>query len=110
MLNNIIYNYKNKSTVTNMRSKPKLQIYPISKIAPRMNIEPIAPIIIHTQKIVEPLSNNIIQSTTPIVVEEKYTKFNKNIYIISNIQGGGSKKYLDDITNHYITVIMIINL
>jgi len=31
----------------------------------------------------------------------------KKVYIISNIVGGGSKKYLDDIKNHYIDVKFI---
>ena len=35
----------------------------------------------------------------------------RSVYVISNIEGGGSKKYLDDIINHYtdINFIMIIN-
>jgi hypothetical protein len=60
--------------------------------------------------IIEPVSNPIIE---PVLkprfevekLEQKYE--NKTIYIISNIQGGGSKKYLDDITSHYINTEFI---
>lgn len=46
------------------------------------------------------------------ITQEPSTKIKKNIvYVISNIEGGGSKKYLDDIINHYtmINFIMIKN-
>ena len=60
----------------------------------------------------EPVTNPrtpFIEPTTnlqPTCIEP--TKYeNKTIYIISNIQGGGSKKYLDDMTSHYINTEFI---
>jgi hypothetical protein len=50
----------------------------------------------------QPISDSI---ETGILQENEVD--DKTIYIISNIQGGGSKKYLDDITNHYTNIPII---
>jgi hypothetical protein len=121
MLNNIINNKSNaifrqpqtfentqlKLSFANPVIKPVIKPRPIEPVTKPQPIEPIIkpqPIepVIKPQPIEpvinpQPIVKEAINDT--VTLEQKYE--NKTIYIISNIQGGGSKKYLDDITSHY---------
>ena len=90
----------------------KPNIFEINKhpnISPELNIHPqINPVkfflnnFMKPIKLVEPVYKPLIE---PLPLEQN--SVNKTIYIISNIQGGGSKKYLDDITSHYVNTQFI---
>jgi len=109
MLNAIIYNYKNSQSALPSNNKYK-HSYKNQHLTPKLNIQTLQHPI-QTPPTIQPPIQSIIQPSIQSIIQpsiqptiQKYVDFNKNIYIISNIQGGGSKKYLDDITNHYINI------
>ena len=123
MLTNIIFN-RNKTNIkpvlkfkSNMRpthlepkkntSQPidtdKLNIQPLN--TDKLNIQPL-----NSEQInIQPLNSE--QINIPEIFSKPKNRqlenncvINTTIYIISDIKGGGSKKYLDDITNHYTNI------
>jgi len=122
MLSNIIHKSKanipiyinNTNTIPIPRPKvqPKRQPIPeisqpipeISQPIPRPKVQPIPEISQPIPEISQPIPE--ISQPIPEISQENKVE-NKIIYIISNIQGGGSKKYLDDITNHYTNIPII---